>query len=454
MRHTRHVQACSLARAIGQVAMLLGLTVLLVQSATPGAAQNPLPPRCDWSDQSYTDFYTPPDLGVLTPERLGELLRIEHIRTYSPDEVANAAGMSSSPYGAEAYRILYLSQAPPGTPRAVSGFLIIPTGSAPAGGFPVLAHGHATSGTADICAPSKSDMGAQLLLDWVANGYIVSATDYVGLGTPGIHPYAVGEAEAFSMLDSARAALRFCDNSHGIVTPAANRIFLEGHSQGGHAALFAHQLWPSYAPELNVLGTVAFAPGSEPRLLVEQMVDPRSPLMGPGALALYAYSVYYGAPKDLGTWLQEPYATELPDKVEQQCVAGISLWLGSNPDQVFQPDMLAAVREQRWDDLQPWTGYMDINTPGNYTSLVPVLVLQGQRDDVVPPEANDQLTQRLCVHGTRTKLNLYPFATHITVTRLGQADALQWMADRLAGEPAPSSCPDFPFSVFLPFVSQ
>jgi acetyl esterase/lipase len=424
------------------LAVLLVSTVLLPGSAAVGIAQALPPSRCDWSDQSYDDFYSPPDLGVLTPDRLGEVLRVEHIGTYRPAEVAIASGLLRSPYGAEAYRILYLSQAPAGTPQAVSGLLVVPTGQVPEGGFPIIAHGHPTTGLADSCAPSKNALSVWPLLSWVGRGYLVSATDYVGLGTPGLHPYVVGEAEAFSMLDGARAALRFCDSAHDIAAAnAANRIIFEGHSQGGHAALFAHQEWQSYAPELNVLGTVAFAPGSEGRLLAQRMVNGRSMLVGPGTLAMYAYSQYYGAPEDIHTWLKEPYATELPDRVETQCVLGLSLWLGLKADRVFQPDLLAAVREGRWQDMQPWTDYMDINTPGNFASDAPVLIVQGEADPLITPEASQRLTQRLCEHGTSAKLSLYPGVGHIGIARVGQPEALQWIADRLNGVPAPDGCP-------------
>ena len=37
-------------------------------------------------------------------------------------------------------------------------------------------------------------------------GYVLAATDYQGLGTPGPHPYLVGAAEAMNALDSVRAA--------------------------------------------------------------------------------------------------------------------------------------------------------------------------------------------------------------------------------------------------------
>jgi pimeloyl-ACP methyl ester carboxylesterase len=438
----------------GRVLILLLLLASPVwESPVSGSAPPKQPLRCDWSDQDYGYFYAPPNLGELTSDRLGEVLRVEHIHSYTPEEVADAAELPSSPYGAEAYRVLYLSQTPVGAPQAVSGFIVVPTGTVPENGFPVVAHGHGTSGLADTCALSRYTFNVWPLLPWVAHGYLVSASDYVGLGTPGLHPYLVGESEAYSMLDGARAALRFCDSSRGFdAPPAGNRIVLEGHSQGGHAALFAHQAWESYVPELGLVGTVAFAPGSEPRLLTQRIFEGSALLVTPAAMAMYSYSEYYGDPTDLQTWLKEPYATEIGSQIERRCLLGLALWIGFDPEPVFQPDMIAAMAEGRWDELQPWTDYMDANTPGNYTSDAPVIVLQGQTDAFVPPEASEWLTRRLCAHGTSVKLSRYAHVGHSTIDTLGRPEALQWMADRLAGRPAPDSCSEVLFHTYVPFI--
>ena len=37
-------------------------------------------------------------------------------------------------------------------------------------------------------------------------GSVVAATDYPGLGTPGTHPYLVGDSEARAVIDFVRAA--------------------------------------------------------------------------------------------------------------------------------------------------------------------------------------------------------------------------------------------------------
>lgn len=406
-------------------------------------------PRCNWIFQSYSDFYTEPEIPANSP--LGNVLRVEHIRSYTRAQVADAADVGLSMYGAQVYRVLYLSQTPLSAPQVVSGLMIVPDGSVPTGGYPVIAYGHGTTGMADSTAPSRTSLGVGDLMGWIAKGYIISASDYAGLGMPGLHPYLVGEVAAYNVLDAARAALRFCDVSHAIRAPvAANKIMLVGHSQGGHAVLFAQQAWPRYAAELEIQGSIAFAPASELRELVTTMSNDRAALVGPTTLTMYAYSQYYGGPDSLQAWLKEPYATQLPERAENRDIISLSLWLGFNPERVFDPALLADIRAENWPNLQPWTGYLDSNTPGNFASTVPVLVIQGQKDLIIPPDTSKHLTQRLCNNGTQTHLSTYPDAGH-NVLNPGFAEASTWTADRLAGKPVEDTCKQ---RTWLPLISR
>jgi glucose/arabinose dehydrogenase/pimeloyl-ACP methyl ester carboxylesterase len=403
-------------------------------------------PSCDWSDQSYDDFYSVPDYGEFRPDRLGEVLRVEHIRAYTPAEVASSAssmGIVPGPYGAEAYRILYLSQDPVDTPQVVSGLLIVPTGTPPAEGWPLLVHGHPTTGLADVCAPSRNESSVTgSLLHWVSQGYVVTSSDYPGLGMPGVHPYMIGESAGRALLDSGRAALNFCDASREVGGDVASRVLITGHSQGGHAALFAHEKWAQgYAPDLDVLGTVAFAPGSELRYLAQSMASRHLSLLVPETvLALHSYTQYYQQPSSLRWWLNPPYDTTVPQLASQQCIGDLTRSIGTQPRQVFKPGILALVRDGNWGPLGVLTEYLDRNTPGNFQSDAPVLLLHGQRDTLLPAEASELLTQRLCASGTETKLSLYRNAGHGLITRAGLPEALTWMQDRLDGLPAPTSC--------------
>src|SRR4051812_4107367 len=159
--------------------------------------------------------------------------------------------------------LLYRSTATDGKKIAVSGSLALPKGKAPKGGWPLITYAHGTTGAADSCAPTRGYDAGQLtsyayplLRRWLKAGYAVVRSDYEGLGTPGVHHYLLGAAEGRSVLDAARAARAFAGKK------LSRRVIIAGHSQGGHAALFAAALARSWTPELRVRGTVAFAPAS------------------------------------------------------------------------------------------------------------------------------------------------------------------------------------------------
>jgi len=123
----------------------------------------------------------------------------------------------------EQFRVLYSSTdgMDGKTPAVVSGTVFLPKGTPPAGGWPLIAWAHGTTGIADICAPSweaRSYRDVSYLNTWLQQGYVIVATDYQGLGTPGPHPYLAVRPEAYSVLDSIRAVLRqFPDISNRIV---------------------------------------------------------------------------------------------------------------------------------------------------------------------------------------------------------------------------------------------
>ena len=164
--------------------------------------------------------------------------------------------------GSRSRLILYRSTGPDGKANAVSGSVALPKGKAPKGGWPVITYAHGTTGSADTCAPTRGyDAGTlvsyayPLLKRWLKAGYAVVRTDYEGLGTPGVHAFLGGETEGRSVLDAVRAARK-------LEPRLSKRYVIAGHSQGGHAALFATSLAPSWTPELRLRGTVAFAPAS------------------------------------------------------------------------------------------------------------------------------------------------------------------------------------------------
>lgn len=163
----------------------------------------------------------------------------------------------------------YWSVGPGDRPMLSTGSLHIPRGTPPPGGWPILARAHGTTGIGDACAPTAIEPGSRVLDyvgRWLRAGFAVVATDYVGLGTPGVHPYLDGVSAGHSVIDSvraARAAQPDLSTTWGVI----------GLSQGGHASLFTANMAPRVAPELDFRGAVAIAPPSNLELLL--------PLLGP-----------------------------------------------------------------------------------------------------------------------------------------------------------------------------
>ncbi|WP_426997070.1 lipase family protein [Pseudarthrobacter sp. N5] len=66
----------------------------------------------------------------------------------------------------------------------------------------------------------------------VANGGVLVAADYPGLGTAGSQPYLLGKGEGQAVLDSVRAAKELLSGE-----TATGQTTIWGHSQGGHAEM-------------------------------------------------------------------------------------------------------------------------------------------------------------------------------------------------------------------------
>ena len=183
------------------------------------------------------------------------------------------------PAGADSFRILYRSTGLNGEPIAVSGSIFIPSGPAPAGGRNGRAWAHPTTGVVPSCGPSLMPDDAGMiwgLTDMLAQGYVVTATDYPGLGTPGPHPYLIGVSKGRAVLDSVRAAINL--PSAG----ASNRF----------ASLYAGELAACYAPDLKLVGVAAATPAT---YLVELFDADAETATGKEltAMALYSWSALY-----------------------------------------------------------------------------------------------------------------------------------------------------------------
>ncbi|MEU5840216.1 lipase family protein [Rhodococcus sp. NPDC047139] len=345
------------------------------------------------------------------------------------------AGAAALPSASRTHLITYLSEGADRRPVLVSGTVAIPEGEAPEGGWPVISWAHGTTGVGDACAPSADTPGGPAhsyvgrttaVLDrWVADGYAVVQTDYEGLGTPGGHPYMNGDSAAASVVDIVRAA-RELDPGIGA------RWVAMGHSQGGHAALYAAARGEERAPELELQGAVAFAPGSRTSETA-QFYATAGPAIGPalGFLPVLLLGAEAADPNIDADAMLTDASRPLLDAARTGCMDDIREVANSIPvDQVFAPGA----------DLDVLREYYAGQELEDLALSVPTLVVQGTDDVLVSRATTDGVTAALCGNGAGLTYRVYEGADHRAVLEESLDDVRAFVDGVRAGEIPEGTC--------------
>jgi acetyl esterase/lipase len=348
-----------------------------------------------------------------------------------PGQLMRMEPLYGAPEGATAYRILYQSTGLHGEPIVVSGMVVFPPGPAPDAARPVVAWAHPTTGVVERCAPSlarkRFEMIAGLRL-MLAQGFVVAATDYPGLGTPETHPYLVGESEGRAVLDSVRAAREVPE------ARAGDNFVVWGHSQGGQAALFTGLLAERYAPELKLLGVAAAAPATELSRLMKADID-TSGGRNLTAMTLWSWERVFHAPTDK---VLEPSAIPVVNELASECIE--SLFDVFERRLTQRPLAHAFLVSDDFIGREPWSSLLRENTPGALPAHLPVFLAQGANDQLVLPPVTRDYARRLCANGSAVLFDPVPNTGHGFVAFKASDAAVAWIADRFAGRRAPSNC--------------
>ncbi|GAU83984.1 alpha/beta fold hydrolase [Bosea sp. BIWAKO-01] len=365
---------------------------------------------------AQSDFYTATPAEI-AGGRPGTLIRTEIL--------------NGTPDGASAYRMLYRSVGLDGQPIAVSGVAIVPPGPGPAGGRPVVAWAHPTTGVQPQCGPSRSGgifQSIQGLRSMLARGYIVTATDYPGLGAAGVHPYLVGSSAARSVVDSVRAAGQ-------LPSAAAGRRFtVWGHSQGGHAALFTGILAKRLAPELDLVGVAAAAPATELATLLSDDIDTDGG-RNLTAMTLWSWTRVYKAPLNK---IVSSEAIPVVDQLAADCLESLTdIFSRLRPTKALERRFLV---DNAFAEQQPWRSLLSRNTPGLLPRSVPVYIAQGTSDTLVRPQVTRDYADKLCRAGSAVQFDALSGVGHLLAARDSADAAIAWMDQRFKGVTPPSVC--------------
>lgn len=402
----RPTETRRLIRTIARMAAGLFVAVILAVVASWWASRPATPDA----------FYAAPDV---LPSEPGALIRME------PFE-------KTVPAGVHAWRILYSTTRHDGS-ATIASAVVATAETAPPGPRPVVAWSHGTTGVAVGCAPSvmsKPFAHVPAFAEIFREGWIYVGTDYAGLGASGGHAYLVGEEAARAVLDAVRAARRIPN------LDAADRTVVWGHSQGGNSALWTGILAPTYAADVKLAGVAALAPASD---LPPLVVAGKQTIFGRivSAFLMKAYGETY--PDVRAEAPKSGFAHVVASDIAERCVGGIETFFSVAEALVLPDDGVFA----RLPTEGALGARLRENTPRRPIS-VPVLIAQGEDDDLVLPAVQAGYVTERCTAGEKIDGRTYAGRDHLSLVAPGSpaaADLVAWTRDRLAGREFVSTCP-------------
>lgn len=312
----------------------------------------------------------------------------------------------------------------------VTAAVFVPRGAPPRGGWPIVAFGHPPTGIAHDCAPSRSStlMGASTMVaDLVNSGYVVTVSDYQGLGLDNTyHPFLDSTTVGFNLIDSVFATRRL------VPTTSVDWVAF-GVSQGGQAAWAADELAENAGQGLHLVGAVSVSPAADIEGLADAAMNGQ--LTTAQTLALQAYLASLkreyqdfalddyrrGMVRDhwdVFSACQEPAATERSRLADH---------LGADD---LRPASPAAAQTLR--------GYLQKTNLPQGPTAAPMLVVYGDRDPLIPAAWTERAVHRACTMGDAIELDVQPDKSS---SDFDMSLAFAWMRDRFDGAQARDDCP-------------
>ncbi|WOH67963.1 alpha/beta fold hydrolase [Bradyrhizobium sp. BWA-3-5] len=338
----------------------------------------------------------------------------ESLLAGAPGTLVRQESMDGAPLGASTYRVLYRSTGLNRQPIFVSGVVIVPQGAPPPGGRAIVAW-----------APSLAIFlfqQIQGLRSMIARGFVVVATDYPGLGTPGPHPYLVGEID---IVRAARSLPRVGEGKDFIAW---------GHSQGGQAALFTGMMASVYAPELKLLGVAAAAPATD---LAKLMSHDINSIGGKNitAMTLWSWHRVYGAAIDN---VVDRRTVPAIDRLAQECIEGpFDLIVRQRTGRPLEQYFLMV---QDPTKAEPWRSLLEQNSTGVLSPEIPIFLAQGTSDQIIQPAVTQAYMDRLCKADSKVRMVMLPGIGHGRAAQASTMAAVNWITDRFAGKTPPDDC--------------
>lgn len=416
--------------------------------ASFGLACHALPP--------VPPFYA--DVMKMTPDgKLGQVIKQEKIDT--PIK------------GAQAWRIAYISSDAMDRKTIATGLVVAPMGPAPAGGRPIMSWAHGTTGSAQNCGPSQvlnpavplnqyfslngnswTDYGIPSLEEFIAEGYVVVATDYQGLGGGGRHQYSVAISNGKDAINAARAAGAIKE------TGANKKALIYGWSQGGGATIAAAGL-TNYIrqtgtafDQLEMIGFVALAPDYIASLAPSRNLDQAGAdkFINEGVAKFssnvfdftHATMYFWGTQTAFPNLKLTDLFTDEGAKVVDTIYSNKCMHVASDTFGFLYGSNFKSLLKPKPTNTMAWANALLQGSVPLVKPIAPVMIYYGDKDTTMPPVMGQIYQGQMCkLGGNVGRMQLPGEQNHFTTPPLAKQFYIPWVKDRVAGKPLANACP-------------
>jgi hypothetical protein len=323
-----------------------------------------------------------------------------------------------------AHQFLVRSTDAQGGPVTVAGTLMVPATPYP-GTRPLVSYQPATDSLGDQCNPSyKLRVGTEsellLMMQALQHGWAVVVTDYEGPN----NAFAAARMAGHAVLDGIRAAEALPDTGlAGVGTP----VGLWGYSGGGLASSWAAELQPAYAPELVVQGVASGGTPSDLTAAARQIDG--GPASGLVLLASVGISRAY--PEMLS--LLNDNGRQMLNQIGDMCVGDAT--------SAFPFRRLNEFTESNDPLSEPVAiTVMETNHLGRVAPSAPVFLYHSILDELIPFATALELRANWCRQGVDVAFYPDALSEHSSLAVSGAPLAVDYLAARFAGTPAPNNC--------------
>ena len=260
----------------------------------------------------------------------------------------------------------------------------------------------------------------------LAQGWVIAVPDHLGPRSA----YGAAQLGGRITLDGIKAGKNF-----RTANISRSPVGLIGYSGGGMATAWAAALAPTYAPGLRLAGS---AYGGAPMNLIKMAeglgYNNPHPAFGLAYAAAVGLSREY--PDEIPMWDNlSDLGRSMYLQMQNACTNEI-LEIGQDhsademtPDvKIFDDPAVRAVVAANGLDIYP-------GSPNS-----PVFEWHSPTDELIPVDSIITTNNRYCRAGVRVSSLLTPAPNHVAAYPLGIPGAIQWLSDRFAGLPAPSTC--------------